>query len=221
LIGFSKAFSAGWIYGLQDQIDKFGKKVVYTLILSTFGSLLLAALCWFILGATLTGFVVLFLFYGFGVLYCYEQIKKLQADLPKQEHTTRVALLDLFMGNVNELTSELEKSVGPIPKAWPFLVKHFIPQVLLLLFINLACAKTDGGNPIFGHYADYAVWPFQAVGIFVVLLVSCVFTIGLGRPDAYQLIASEDEREFRKHEEEILRDSYIEMSYERRSPVSA
>ncbi len=136
LIGFSKAFSAGWIYGLQDQIDTFGEKIVYTFMISTFGSLLLASLCWFTLGATLTGILVLILSYGGGIALCYQDLERLQIDLP--ETTTSSSLFHLYMNNVIELTSELETTVGPIPKVWPYLLKHFIPQVLLLLFVNLA-----------------------------------------------------------------------------------
>lgn len=57
----------------------------------------------------------------------------------------KTTLSDLYMGNVINLTKELESSVW-IPLAWPFLLKHFIPQVLLILFINLAFAKNDSGT---------------------------------------------------------------------------
>ncbi len=74
---------------------------------------------------------------------------------------------------------------------------------------------------VFGHYADYTVWPFQAVGVFVVLLISCVFAIGLKKPDVYQTIASKNEKDWSKDKEEKIRTSYIEMSHEKNCPISA
>jgi SNF family Na+-dependent transporter len=146
LIGFSKAFSAGWVYGIQEQIDTFGQNIVYGFICTTFGSVLVASFCWFKLQSALTGFIALFVLYGFGMTTCYKALKELKlhdsessnTDPTKENITTWDILYDLYMGNVLELKSELESSVGYIPKVWPFLLKHFIPHVLLILFINLA-----------------------------------------------------------------------------------
>lgn len=135
LIGFSKSFSAGWVYGLQRQLDKFGSKIVICFIGTTFGSLVLASLCWFVKHSVATGFVVLFLLYGSGIGYCYVMLKDRQEKSTNKDECT---LYDLYMENVQDLTTELESSVGPIPKSWPFLIKHFIPHVLLILFVNLA-----------------------------------------------------------------------------------
>lgn len=53
---------------------------------------------------------------------------------------------ELTMGNVLRLRSELEAAVGYMPWIWAFLMKHIIPQALLILFFNLFFAKTDYGT---------------------------------------------------------------------------
>mmetsp|Transcript_6076 Transcript_6076/g.7719 ORF Transcript_6076/g.7719 Transcript_6076/m.7719 type:complete len:626 (+) Transcript_6076:127-2004(+) len=190
LIGFCKAFSAGWVYKLNDQKLKFGEHIVNTFILTTFGSVTVACICWFGFksNTTILGFIVLFLLYGIGMISI---IKKMQEN----DWNVKEELYSLFMDNVLELTHELETTVGKIPTVWPFLLKHFIPQVLLVLFINLVFSETAEGETEFGHYGGYLTWPFQIVGIFVVLLVSIVFLIGSLKPDTYNPLASVDERD--------------------------
>ena len=52
-------------------------------------------------------------------------------------------------------------------------------------------------------------------------IVGCVFTVGLGKPNVYQLFASNDEKDWSSRSEEEIVSSYIEMSHEKSSPVSA
>lgn len=73
------------------------------------------------------------------------------------------------------------------------------------------------GGSIFGNYEGYETWPFQIIGIFVVLLVSILFALGFVKPQVYDLLASSDEKNLSIIQSNsilsnIADDSYIEMS---------
>lgn len=179
LLGFCKAFSAGWMFGIQKQISILGYNLVYSYLISTFGSVCLASLVWFgVAGNTaLLGFVCLIALYGMGMFYCYYLLKCLQ--VPEEGHTVETLSNELIMGNILDLRADLESSVGSIPYAWAILMKHVVPQILLVLLFNLAFARTEGGQWEFGNYDDYPVWPFQVVGIACVLIAVLIVAVGL------------------------------------------
>ena len=106
-------------------------------------------------------------------------------------------MIDLAFGNMRDYknTMEMEKVIGWVPTAWCLLVKHFIPQVLLILFINLATSENDDGKSLFGRYGDHPMMPYQAIGIFVVCLSIAVFFVGLLFPDVYSGLVSYDDEE--------------------------
>ena len=47
LVGFFETFAAGWIYGLEDQINKFGRPVILSYFFANFGSVFIASVLWF------------------------------------------------------------------------------------------------------------------------------------------------------------------------------
>ena len=213
LIGFYKAFSAGWLYGSQGQREKYGDRVVSVFIMTTFGSITAGCLICFGVGGNTAhlGLFVSLLIYEIGM-------RSIRNELKENDFDVWPAIRDLYMGNVKELTRELEVSVGKIPRAWPLLLKHFIPQVLLVLFINLVFAKNESGTE-FAHYGGYSTWPFQVTGIFVVVLVSSIFILGAFMPEKYHDLASVDERDLTKNAQEGGKDgdlhsqtTYVEMS---------
>ena len=109
------------------------------------------------------------LIYGSGSWYCWQNLKALaEADKSLSMSFLRNELL---MGNVLELRNEVSKSVGYLPWTWALLMKHVVPQTLLVLFFNLFFCKTDYGNIEFGNYSGYMTWPFQVVGVCSALLV--------------------------------------------------
>ena len=134
LIGFCKAFSSGWLYNLQGQLARFGEKIVYVHMATTFGAVFISSILWFGMGGDtiLLGFVTfLIIIYGGGIFFIVNSIDELILNIPGTVWTRQSALQELFMGNINDLTAELESTVGKIPWMWPFLIKHFIPPVLL------------------------------------------------------------------------------------------
>ena len=172
-LGFCKALTAGWIRGMRQQVRNLGDRwnIVYAYYCTTFGSFLFASLVWFgVKGETFwLGLLSLVVIYGSGVAYCLHNLK----SLAEEDRSTSMKFLrnELLMGNILELRRELSESVGYLPWAWAFLMKHVVPQVLLVLFFNLFFSQTDYGAIDFGNYGGYLVWPYQAVGVTSALLV--------------------------------------------------
>jgi hypothetical protein len=147
-LGFCKALSAGWIYGMKKQVQNLGDRwnIVYTYFGTTFGSFLFASMVWFgVKGETFwLGLISLLVIYGSGVAYCLHNLN----SLVDEDNSVSMKFLrnELIMGNILELRQELEASVGYIPWIWALLMKHAVPQILLVLFFNLFFAKTDYGE---------------------------------------------------------------------------
>ena len=73
-------------------------------------------------------------------------------------------------------------------------MKQLIPQVILILFINLAQSKNDDGDPLFGNYGGYISWPFQVLGYLAVVFAGFLFLLGLAVPNAYNGLTLIDEK---------------------------
>lgn len=55
LVGFFETFAAGWIFGLEKQLEEFGALAVYSYFASNFGSVIIACGLWFGLEDVSTG----------------------------------------------------------------------------------------------------------------------------------------------------------------------
>jgi len=193
-LGFCKALSVGWISGMKKQVEALGNRwnIVYMYFGTTFGSFLFASLVWFgVKGDTFwLGFISLIVIYGSGMGYCLSNLMTLVDD------DTSVSMKslrnELLMGNVLELRSDLKSSSIDgymyIPWIWAFLMKHFIPQVLLILFFNLFFAQTDYGTISFGNYNGYETWPYQFVGVSAALLVFGMVFLGVLTSKIYDFL---------------------------------
>lgn len=204
-LGFCKSFSAGWVFKAEEQMATLGYEVVFVYTISTFGSLLLASLVWFGSkgNSVVLGFVCLFVFYGMGMTYVRHKINGM-VDVAEGQ-TPDSFWHQLTMGNIIQLKTELENSVGYIPHAWAVMMKHVIPQILLVLFVNLAFAKTDYGDWELGSYGDYLTWPFQFIGVAEVFFVASIVLLGIVKADLFEgLVQTEGKAEDK--------DRYQEMS---------
>lgn len=191
-VGFVKCVAAGWVYGIETQIKRLGPKIVFAYIATTFGSVLLACAMWFGVGNVAAGFVGLFISYATGISYVgYLMSKQIQEDT-----TWSDMFFDLTMRNVMELREDLISSVGHIPVAWAFLIRHFIPQVLLILFFLGADATTidEDGNEVkvFGNYGGYAS-SYQILGILTVVFAGFLVASSLVFPKLYITLQTVDE----------------------------
>jgi hypothetical protein len=78
-------------------------------------------------------------------------------------------------------------------------MKYFIPQILIVLFVNLAGSDNGKGEPNFGGYGSYVTYPFQFLGILTFAFTLFLFSVGFAKPDLYESLAkpqNKDAEEF-------------------------
>ena len=147
LTGFFECFCAGWMFEIDQQFEKLGRPAVFLYQFSTFASVIVASVLWFAaenIRNLMAGFVALAVIYGAGLIGV---VVMLGMRVHSHENlSTKSALYHLFFANIFHLKRELSETVGYLPYGWIILVKHLIPQLLLILFINLAAAKTGTGR---------------------------------------------------------------------------
>lgn len=196
LVGFFETFAAGWIFGLEEQIEKFGKGAVFSYFAANFGSVIVACCIWFGVdngNATWGGFLGLSLCYfaGIGLTAFYLNAKM---NLEPGKWTWLSIMYDLGFGNIMDLREKLSSTIGFLPKIWAIMMKQIIPHAILILFINLAVSKTDDGDRKLLNYGNYETWPFIILGWGVVLFVFFLFLLGMIAPDAYKGLTLIDEK---------------------------
>lgn len=188
LIGLAETFGAGWVYGIEKQIDQLGSSVVFTYMFTNFGSVILACGLWFGLdrdSEVWAGFVALIGCYVAGtavtIFFCSLKMKQ-----DPEKWTWGSILYAVGLQNAMELREELESICGYMPWIWAFAMKHFIPQVLLILFFNLAWSDNSEGDPNLGNYEGYVKVPYQMVGIMLVCFVFLTMLVGLFAPALFE-----------------------------------
>eukprot|EP00177_Eucheuma_denticulatum_P007827 GFKZ01014247.1.p1 GENE.GFKZ01014247.1~~GFKZ01014247.1.p1 ORF type:complete len:634 (+),score=57.27 GFKZ01014247.1:285-2186(+) len=184
LVGLFETFAIGWIYGIEDQMKVLGTLPVAGFVLATFAPIVLASGFWFGLEnrAIMWGFISLGI--GYAVLMGLVLVLLARKVSSDQSLTWRTALKELLMGNVLKFRRDVTGIVRYIPLVWFILIRHFIPQILLILFANLASAKTDLRKSKFGNYSDYSAG-YQALGITVFSISLGLLLLGVVFPRAY------------------------------------
>ena len=195
LIGFFECFAAGWMFELEEQIDTLGKPIVYLYMFSTFASVIVASILWFTvegINNMVVGFIALVAIWCVGMVGVFVMLAKKKKE---GDWTWKSILYQLLFRNVFDLRDQLSESgVGYIPGLWCLLIKHVIPSLLLILFVNLAGAKTKTGEPLFGNYGEYVTYPYQFLGILIIALTLFLLALGFARPVTYDILADpEDE----------------------------
>ena len=188
LIGLFETFGAGWIFGIEKQIEELGASIVFSFMFANFGSVILACGLWFGLdrdSEVWAGFVALIGSYILGVgvtlFFCSLKIKQ---DPEKWNWSS--ILYAVGLQNVMSLREELESICGYMPWVWGFAMKHFIPQVLLILFFNLGWSDNKAGDPNLGNYGGYVKTPYQLVGIMLVCFTFLTVLVGLVAPALFE-----------------------------------
>lgn len=186
MIGFFESTSAGWAYGIEQQFERFGQAPTLVYMFGLLGSVVVACFCWFMIDgseiSTPTGFGVLIGGYAVthGAVFAMISGRAEELGMSPIE-----AMMELATRNVLDLRDELETVVGFVPSIWAILMKHFIPQVLIILFANLSNSKAGSGKKNFGGYEGYDVWPFQTCGFFIVVFVGITVFVGIFAPDVF------------------------------------
>lgn len=230
LVGGFECFAAGWVYKIEDQIESLGAKIVMSYIVTTFGSVVVACALWFGLSnaddALWAGFVGLVACYAIGMTYIFCLMKKKKQD--DTSLTWKGMCYDLFMKNVLDLRNDLSKICGYNPTRmyttiWAFLIKHFIPPIIIVLFsLDADTDTTDAdGNAVkrFGHYEGYVNWPYQILGILTVVFTGFLFISSMVFPrmyDALQKPEEPDDTVFKANsfavEETAAKDGFVDDS---------
>lgn len=208
LVGLFECFSVGWIYGIEGQIQKLGVFPVIGYMIATFASVALASGLWFGSESNevrngFLGLIILYLVLMAGVLWWCRQ-KKNSGVI---EMTWKELLTELLMGNMLQFRRELVGVVRYIPLLWFFLIRHLVPQLLLILFANLAASENEKGTGSkFGHYLSYPTG-YQAFGISIFGCTCFVIAVGLLFPKCYSCFSINTiEDEENTEEDENVRD---------------
>lgn len=186
MIGLFESFGAGWVYGIEHQFERFGQGTTLAYMGGVFGTIVVSCFCWFMIDdadiSTPTGFGILI---G-GYIVTHVGVFVMLGDRAEELGLSRMeALIELATRNVLDLRDELETVVGFVPSIWAMMMKHFIPQVLIVLFANLSNSTNGVGKKQFGHYGSYKMWPFQILGFLCVMLVGCLILLGIAAPDLF------------------------------------
>jgi hypothetical protein len=191
LVGFFEAFGSAWAYDIVGQMERQGAPIVYSFMTANFGAVILGCGLWFGLPAGTAvwgGFVGFFLWYFsfVGVTGYFINEKVASSD---GKWTMRAMWWEVYFGNILALRDRMQEVIGPVPFIWCLLMKHFIPHVLIILFVNLAQSKTEDGETLLGNYSGYADHPYQILGIIVVAFTLILFLGGVFFPDIYAPLA--------------------------------
>jgi len=195
LVGFLESFAVGWVYDIENQIQKFGAVAVFSYIFANFGSVLFGCSFWFGLQdnqhAIWAGFVGLILFYCFFMIIPIYLVKK-----------RGQSFMHLAFGNIFAFKAKVEPIIKVVPTVWCILIKQFIPHVLVILIVNLAQSKNKAGQSTFGHYEEYPYAPYQILGILTFCFAIFIFLSALVIPGVYEALDSHEIEETEMEETE-------------------
>jgi len=191
LIGILETFGLGWVTGLENAVERLGKAPMFLFLFGNFGGIVVACGLWFggFDGSTWAGFVGLIVVYVASLLAAIYVARRGQGP----ELSAKEALYELYLANLIDFRNKMRPVVGTVPMIWAVLMKHFIPQVLLVLFINLARSKNEAGESNLGHYGSYCAWPYQVLGILCMVVALLLMLVGAAAPGLYEPLYMETE----------------------------
>ena len=191
LVGFFEVYGAGWVFGMEDQIEKIGKAPVVSHMFTTFGAFIFASGFWYGLdkNAVWAGFVALIVFLVVGHIAVYYFCNKAAQE---RDMSLKDVVYTLTMENVVALKDRLSTNISPLPTTWALMIKYILPPILLMCFINLCAAKNEDGKSVFGNYSGYVNAPYQIIGILIVVLTMVIFTSGVLFPDLYRKLVRDE-----------------------------
>lgn len=212
LVGFFETFAVGWVYAVDSQIEIVGLLPVLALTALEFIPIAVACCLWFTIRqkldsevpagwssgnwALLWGFVGLVITFLVLLIPLVVAIMKTRSNSKDDRKvSTRTYLVTLLMGNVLTLRDELIPIVKYIPLIWFVMIRHIVPQLLLILFANLASSFTRDINDstgkvvsqknTFGNYGGYPT-VYHIIGGICVASAALIILGGLLVPDLYK-----------------------------------
>jgi len=190
IVGFFEAFGSGWAYGMVHQAKLLGTAPVAAYVGANFFSVFVGCALWFgVKGehAAWSGFVGLIVTYSCGIFVTTFYLSQRLAQ--DDTYTWRSIWWELSFGNIVRLRNRIQPVIGDVPFLWCFLIKQFIPHVLIILFINLAASERTNGDPLIGNYGGYENQPFQALGILTFVFTLVLIIVGVIFPQLYETLA--------------------------------
>merc|ERR1712025_129653 len=191
LVGFFEAFGSAWAYDIIGQVERQSFPVVSSFFTANFGAVVVGCILWYTLPVDIAvwgGFVGFFLWYfvfvGITLHFMSAHVKASDG-----KWTMMSLLYEVYFGNIVALRDRMKEVIGGVPFIWCVLMKHFIPHVLIILFVNLAQTKNDDGKPTLGNYGAYPTTPYQVLGCLVVAFTLVLFLVGVFLPDLYAPLA--------------------------------
>ena len=200
LVGFFEAFGSAWAYDIVGQVKTQTAPVVYSFMAANFGAVILGCIVWYTApadAAVWAGFVAFFSWYIVGVAITAYFAKGVVAS-SDGKWTMKSFFYEIYFGNIVKLRNEMQQVIGKVPFVWCLLMKHFIPHVLIILFVNLAQSEASPGVTQFGGYGGYPTNPYQVLGIIVVVFTLVIFVAGVIFPDLYAPLALPQTEEAKK-----------------------
>ena len=189
IIGFMETFAAGWVYGLPKTIKNVGQGAVISYMIANFGSVVVACGIWYGVpparGGIWGGFVALVTIYLISCTIALFFLKRKMEENP-DKWTWSSIIWELSFKNIFDLKNRIEPSIKYIPSLWCILIKQFLPQVLIIIFVNLAQSKTSSGAPMFGGYGGYSTKPYQILGVLTFVFAASLFVVGMLFPIVYE-----------------------------------
>uniref|UniRef100_A0A7S4AC14 Transporter n=3 Tax=Pseudo-nitzschia australis TaxID=44445 RepID=A0A7S4AC14_9STRA len=183
LVGFLEAFGAAWACGMPELYKNIGVKPTISYMMANFFPLLIACGFWFDNHDLWIGFIVWVGGWVLGCLVTHVFLMERMVQQP-EEWTVGSIWFECAYGNISRLRDQIQPVIGYIPFIWVVLMKNFIPQVLVLLFVNL-CASPGGA----GTYGGYAIRPYQLLGLLSFIFAIFLFLVGLLVPEIYEPLA--------------------------------
>jgi hypothetical protein len=143
--------------------------------------------------------------YLFGLAVTSFFLKKKMAEKPDNWTSMSNAMFELGFRNILDLRDQLASTIGFLPVIWAYMMKQFIPHVILILFVNLARSTTgDDGDSLFGNYGGYDQWPYQVLGYLTVIFAGFLMVLGLIAPDLYNGLTLLDESKIMHGTKKVL-----------------
>jgi len=184
LVGFLEAFGAAWAYGLNDLFKSIGAKPTISYILSNFVPILTLLYFWvnedFKIGFGITLSVILWII---GLVITHYFLWQRMRKEPGR-WTMFSIWYECAFGNIGRLRDQIQPVVGYIPFVWMPVIKNLVPHLCIVLFWNLLTAESGAGN-----YGNYAIRPYQLLGLLCFIFAIFIFLIGLIVPEVYEPLA--------------------------------
>jgi len=185
LVGFLESFGAAWAYGILEQYRSVGVKPTISYMMANFVPVIVMIGFMASKYDIWVAYVSTIIFWLAGMLVTHFLLVQRMERQPGR-WTYRSIWFECAFGNISRLRDQIQPVIGYVPFIWAILIKNFVPHACILLFFNLLLAPKGQGA---GTYGDYAIKPYQLLGLLTFIFAIFLFFVGLLVPDVYEPLA--------------------------------